>query len=166
MSLRMGWPVSNISSLERGIGARFLKRSTAHTAISTVFQSSSGNSRARTSLSFCHASNGEIASCSRHPTLLFNKLRCSQLCDEKIVHNQPGRGLEFIGTREPIFDRFCPLFSHHQQIICPCGDAGSDDGTENDSHETDNRLIHIFNPFGCRMRSKISICPTVFDSDP
>ena len=87
----------------------------------------------------------EIASRSRHPTLLLNKLRCSPLRDEKIIHNQSGGGLEFVGTRAPIFGRFCSLFSHHEQIIRPCGNAG----TEKDSHETDNRLIHIFNPFGC-----------------
>ena len=40
----------------------------------------------------------------------------------------------------------CALLRRNQN---PCGDARSDDGTENDSHETDNRLIHIFNPSGC-----------------
>jgi hypothetical protein len=71
------------------------------------------------------------------------------LCDEKIVHNQSGRGLEFVGTKEPIFGCFCSFFSHHEQIIRSCGDAGSDDGTEKDSHETDKRLTHILNSFGC-----------------
>jgi hypothetical protein len=106
MSLRRGLPISAIASLERGTGASILPRI-----------------------------QWEIASGCWRPTLVINKLHHSCLGGEKIVRDQSGCGLEFVGTKELISGRFCFLFSHREQIISACGDHGSDKNT----HETDHR---------------------------